>query len=168
MNNKNILFILLIFTIFCSSCTEQHQANRPAITKQRLIEVNKMLVSKDSSIIAQYNDSLMLNLQQTNTGLWIKIERCGGSEKILKGDKISINYTVCSLNGDIFYTSKDKGARTFTCGIGSVENGLDEAVLLMNYGDKATIIMSPNQAFGIAGDDDKIKGRIILRYDIQT
>ena len=147
------------------ACT-QPEARRKPLTRSRLIEINRMLVEKDSAIIAHYNDSLGLGLTVSSTGLWTRMHTPHDTARPA-GGSVSIAYVVTRLNGDTLYTSAADGIRTFDSAQGDVETGLAEATAAMHVGDSATIVMPPYHAFGIAGDDNKIKGRCIVRYDIK-
>jgi FKBP-type peptidyl-prolyl cis-trans isomerase len=45
---------------------------------------------------------------------------------------------------------------------------LEEGILLLKKGSKATFIMPPHLAHGLLGDDDRIPSRAILRYEIEV
>jgi len=47
-----------------------------------------------------------------------------------------------------------------------VESGLEEGILLLRVGDKATFIMPPHLAHGLQGDGDRIPARSIIMYDV--
>ena len=57
--------------------------------------------------------------------------------------------------------------KTIKIAAGSVEGGLDEALLLMRIGDKARIILLPHLAHGLLGDFEKIPARSIIVYYIE-
>jgi len=66
------------------------------------------------------------------------------------------------------FDSISTGLKKFIIGKGQAENGLEEALLMMKYGDKARLILPPHLAFGLLGDDKKIPRRAIIVYEIEV
>ena len=58
--------------------------------------------------------------------------------------------------------------KVFLVGQGGVESGLEEGVLLLKQGSKATFLMPPHLAHGLVGDDDRIPARAILKYKVEV
>jgi len=44
--------------------------------------------------------------------------------------------------------------------------GLDAALMTLRQGSQARVILPSEQAFGVAGDGDRIKSRLVLIYDV--
>jgi FKBP-type peptidyl-prolyl cis-trans isomerase 2 len=70
--------------------------------------------------------------------------------------------------GHEFYNSQTDGEKVFVAGRGHEVMGLDEGVVGLRKGAKATLLLLPDKAYGLIGDEKKINGRIILRYDIEV
>jgi FKBP-type peptidyl-prolyl cis-trans isomerase len=78
-----------------------------------------------------------------------------------------MEYNVKLLTGDMIYSSKELGSKTFEIGHGGVESGLEEALLYLKLGDKAKLIIPSHLAFGLLGDQNKVPPRSTLVYDIE-
>jgi len=67
---------------------------------------------------------------------------------IQSGDTVSVHYTGKLENGEIFDSSSGRRPMTFTVGTGQIIRGFDEAVLGMAVGDKKTVTIAPEMAYG--------------------
>lgn len=86
----------------------------------------------------------------------------GQSEIVEKGDNISVNYTGKYDNGTVFDTSSVTVAKeaglydasrnyeplSFVVGAGQMISGFDNGVLNMTIGEKKTLKLSPDEAYG--------------------
>lgn len=70
-----------------------------------------------------------------------------------KGSLVTLHYTGKFDNGEIFDTSKDKAPIQFRVGSGSVIAGFEEAAIGMGKGEKKTIRLSPEKAFGLRNEE---------------
>ena len=161
--------ILLLF-IFLFSCRHEHRnitENDYPETRKSLIEVNRLLVKKDSARIAEYIKTRNWDMIQTKTGLWYMIYEKGAGRKSKEGFYATINYNLALLDGTLCYSSDSLGPKRFKIGRGSVESGLEEGILLLKEGDKARFILPPHLAHGLVGDDNRIPARSIIVYDLE-
>ena len=161
--------ILLLF-IFLFSCRQEHRnisENDYRETRKSLIEVNRLLVKKDSAKIAEYIKGRNWDMIETKTGLWYMIYEKGAGKKSKEGLYATINYNVVLLDGTRCYSSDSLGPKRFKIGRGSVESGLEEGILLLKEGDKARFILPPHLAHGLVGDDNRIPARSIIVYDVE-
>lgn len=67
---------------------------------------------------------------------------------IQSGDTVSVHYTGKLENGEVFDTSSGRRPMTFTVGTGQIIRGFDEAVLGMAVGDRKTVTIAPEMAYG--------------------
>ncbi len=72
---------------------------------------------------------------------------------IEKGSKVKVHYTGKLNNNNIFDTSKDKEPLEFTVGEGQLIPGFENGVMGLNTGDKKTIELEPEQAYGQVRDE---------------
>ena len=70
------------------------------------------------------------------------------TEQAKNGDHVRVHYTGRLENGDVFDSSHDGDPLEFTVGAGEVIPGFDEAVRGMNVGDKKTVEIEPEDAYG--------------------
>lgn len=72
---------------------------------------------------------------------------------IEKGSKVKVHYTGKLEDNNIFDTSTDKEPLEFTVGEGMLIPGFENGVMGMNVGDKKTIEIDPEQAYGPLRED---------------
>ncbi len=159
-----IFFVLCLFACKQEGPVDDQQDNRN--TREQLIEVNRILVKKDQQRIKGYLERQNMEMNESETGLWYAIEAIGEGPKAETGKRATINYTVGLLDGSECYSSNRDGSKTFTIGRGGVESGLEEGLLMLNEGGKASFIMPPHLAHGLPGDGNCIPARAIIVYHI--
>lgn len=165
MGKEKIKIIIgICISILLSACSDSTQKQQH-YSRNDIIEYNKKLVRLDSALVVAYSDTAGLNVKPTDGGLWITIHKEGNGELLNMGDIVSLNYSIKTLLGQVYYSSDADGLKTFTIGSSSEPSGLSEALITMRHGTSATLILVPDKAFGLIGDDNKIVGRQILRYD---
>ncbi|MEO7314903.1 MAG: peptidylprolyl isomerase [Ginsengibacter sp.] len=70
-----------------------------------------------------------------------------------KGDHVKVHYTGKLTSGEQFDSSSNKEPLAFTVGAGQMIKGFDEAIPGMAVGDKKTINISPENAYGHQNKD---------------
>src|ERR1044072_7684363 len=65
-----------------------------------------------------------------------------------KGDKVKVHYTGKLTNGEQFDSSAGRDPLEFTVGAGQMIKGFDDAIPGMSVGDKKTINIQPDDAYG--------------------
>lgn len=104
---------------------------------------------------------------KTTSGLEYTITEKGNGKKPKKGDKISVHYTGKFTNDTVFDSSLKRGVPyDLRLGNGEVIAGWEEAFLLLQEGDKATLKIPPSLAYG-----DQARGSIpansTLIFDVE-
>ena len=74
-------------------------------------------------------------------------------QKVKSGDKVRVHYHGKLTNGSTFDSSEGREPLEFTVGNGQVIKGFDDAVLEMSVGDKKTVNIPVDQAYGQRNDD---------------
>jgi FKBP-type peptidyl-prolyl cis-trans isomerase FkpA len=159
--------LMLVFLISCNRESGPPSEKDYSNTRKTLMDVNRILVKKDSAKIAEFVKKKDWKMNETETGLWYMIYKKGSGEKSEEGLNATINYRVSLLDGTKCYSSDSLGPKTFKIGRGSVETGLEEGILLLREGDRARFIMPPHLAHGLVGDDNKIPAHSIILYDVE-
>jgi len=171
MNIKHFkVYIILIFFVFLFSCkTEDKKDNKLVIKnkKETLEKINQVLVEKDQEAIKSYIARRGWDMQVSETGLWYMIYKKGVGPLIKTNDRITLNYKVWLISGELIYSSDSLGVKHFTVGMGGVESGLEEGVLMLQKGSKARFIMPPHLAHGLLGDENRIPARTTIIYDVE-
>lgn len=70
-----------------------------------------------------------------------------------KGDHVKVHYTGKLTSGEQFDSSSNREPLAFTVGAGQMIKGFDEAIPGMAVGDKKTINISPENAYGQQNKD---------------
>lgn len=65
-----------------------------------------------------------------------------------KGDKVKVHYTGTLVNGEQFDSSSGRAPLEFTVGAGQMIAGFDSAIPGMHTGEKKTINIPPEEAYG--------------------
>lgn len=68
--------------------------------------------------------------------------------KAAKGDTVKVHYTGRLADGEVFDSSEDREPLEFDLGQGQVIEGFEEAILGMEQGDKKTVEISVDKAYG--------------------
>lgn len=124
------------------------------------VEGNKKIVQWESEEIELFLRRYGWNTIQTGTGLRIEILEPGEGDLFKEGDRVSLGYQTFLLSGEMVYSSDKDGAKEFTVGRSEEITGLHEALQLLRPGAKARLVIPSHLAYGVAGDGDKIKGRL--------
>ncbi len=176
MNRFLGLIITSLILMLNCSCKSGHQQDPPMRSEMpdqdQLIDMNRMLIREYAASIREYAKSQGWSLTETNTGLFYQIveHNSRGSvpeRRVQSGDTVSLNYSVHLIDGTLCYSSAQQGKKTFVVDQSEAEQGLHQAVKLMEIGDSATFMFPPYLAFGLVGDGRKIPGRAILVYHVR-
>lgn len=175
---KNILNIVIsfLFIFITFSCNDNNvrqkdmdrHGNLQKEINESLEEVNRGLLQKEAELINDYIKCHDLNMVQTGTGLRYQIHDQGDGVLIKEGDVVTLEYEIRLLDGDLIYSSKNEGVKTFLVGRGGVESGLEEAILNLCEKSVATLIIPAHLAHGLIGDGDKIPSRATLVYKLKV
>ncbi|PJJ75518.1 FKBP-type peptidyl-prolyl cis-trans isomerase [Thermoflavifilum aggregans] len=132
-------------------------------------------LEKDEKIIEDYLNKNHLTASKTPGGVYIVVHQEGMGPVPQAGDQVQINYTGRSLDGKPFDSNVDTSFQIvhhplepfiFTIGQGQVLKGMDEAIMQMKEGTKATIYIPSGLGYGPAGQPPVIEPNEILAFDI--
>ncbi|HOO44819.1 MAG TPA: peptidylprolyl isomerase [Deltaproteobacteria bacterium] len=70
-----------------------------------------------------------------------------------RGDTVKVNYTGRSEDGSVFESSVGLAPLKFTIGSDEVVNGFENAVVGMSPGEKKTVVVEPEEGFGMYDND---------------
>merc|ERR1711934_622311 len=93
----------------------------------------------------------------------------GVENKIIKkGDKLTMHYTGRLTDGTVFDSSVQKGRPfQFVIGTGQVIKGWDVGVMKMSLGEKATLTISHDYAYGEGGIPGAIPPKATLIFEVE-
>lgn len=103
----------------------------------------------------------------TASGLEVIINEAGGGQQAQAGDRVAVNYTGSLADGTVFDSSEGREPIVFTIGAGEVIPGWDEGFAQLAVGDKATLIIPPELAYGAQGAGDVIPPNAILTFEVE-
>jgi FKBP-type peptidyl-prolyl cis-trans isomerase len=170
MKNPVSLSLLLLLGMMLVSCREQPapkvQTETPQL-KESLEKANRYLVAEEEEDIQNYIARHKLAPIATGTGLRYQVTQSATGDSIRPGQRVSIDYVLYNIMGDVLYSSEKDGVKTFEAGCGDVEAGLDEAILHLRKGEVATVIIPSHLAHGLQGDHDRIPPRATLIYIVK-
>lgn len=75
-----------------------------------------------------------------------------GSQGVSPGDTIRVTYQMSFPNGPVFETSENATPLVFVVGMGQTLKGVDQAVVGMIPGQTKTIIIPPEEGYGIRNE----------------
>jgi len=165
---KYLIFMLLLAFV---SCGEKPQKQAETLSKSEMKssmeKANRYLLNEEESDIENYIKRHGLAMTSTGTGLKYQILKQGSEQKIGKGERVTLEYELHSIAGDLIYSSENEGVKTFVVGEGAVESGLDEAMTYLHRGDVAKLIIPFHLGFGLHGDDNRIPEYATLVYTVK-
>jgi len=107
----------------------------------------------EQTILKQYINQQKITEKPTASGLYLINQKKGNGHKVMPGDTVTVDYEGRFLNGK-FFDSTVKRNESFTFVYGSewqVIEGLQQAIGLMEEGQKALVIVPSQLAFGSEG-----------------
>jgi len=94
---------------------------------------------------------------------------------IIKGSTVGVHYTGKLTTGEVFDSSEGREPLKFQVGSGQIIPGFEEAVLGKQPGDKVTINIQPENAYGQVREDlfvkvplDKMPGEVQVGQSLQA
>jgi FKBP-type peptidyl-prolyl cis-trans isomerase FkpA len=152
---------------YCDRGGQGKPAENLSKYKEPLIKANKEVARTENEQIDDFVRRHQWKMKTTSTGLRFMITKPGIGAKATEGRTVKLSYTLSLLNGDTVYTALKDGPIVFRVGRGEVISGLEEAILLLKVGDRAKFIIPSHLAYGLIGDQKKIRQKASLVYDIE-
>jgi FKBP-type peptidyl-prolyl cis-trans isomerase FkpA len=168
INRIYVAWLLLLFCACKHNKEYTYSAKEYAETERALVGANRLLLQKDKEKILAFSKEHKLDLKESETGLWYKINKKGHGKPASAGQQITLKYKVSLLDGKLCYSSDSLGPKIFIVGKGGVESGLEEGVTMLCEGDQAMFVLPPHLAEGLPGDGDRIPARSIIVYEVEV
>jgi FKBP-type peptidyl-prolyl cis-trans isomerase FkpA len=127
----------------------------------------------DDKLIQDYLKKNNIKATKTATGLYYKLDKPGTGENAKAGQKVTVNYTGTTMNGEKFDSNVDPAFNhvspfTFNLASHQVIAGWDEGVQLMKKGSKGTLYIPSAMAYGERSPTAKIPANSVLVFDIEV
>jgi FKBP-type peptidyl-prolyl cis-trans isomerase len=125
--------------------------------------------NRDATIESYLKDQKILNANISPDGIYYVVNKTSDGAKVNNGDFISVHYTGKLLNGTKFDSSVDRGEPiSFKIGIGQVIQGWEKGIPLFKVGEKGSIYIPANLAYGERGAGGVIPPNSPLIFDIEV
>ncbi|HVG23548.1 MAG TPA: FKBP-type peptidyl-prolyl cis-trans isomerase [Thermoanaerobaculia bacterium] len=112
--------------------------------------------------------SMPTNLQTTPSGLKYTVDAPGTGAQPKAGQLVSVHYTGWLPDGTKFDSSRDRGEPIeFPLGQGRVIKGWDEGIAAMKVGEKRTLVIPPDLAYGPSGMGGVIPPNATLVFKVE-
>ncbi|MBQ9237841.1 MAG: peptidylprolyl isomerase [Treponema sp.] len=105
--------------------------------------------------------------EKTANGIFYKTTKPGNGTKTGLGKQVATHYKGYFINGTVFDASEEGKPLSFTTGAGQMIPGFDQMVQDMQRGEKRTVILPPEMAYGTRGVPGVIPGNTYLVFDIE-
>lgn len=102
-----------------------------------------------------------------SNGIYYKTTKEGSGNKIGGRRAVAVEYKGYLVNGQVFDQSKGRGPLEFTTAGGQMIPGFDIMVQDMKLGEKRTIVLPPEQAYGAQGIPGIIPGGAYIAFDVE-
>jgi FKBP-type peptidyl-prolyl cis-trans isomerase len=150
----------------------ENKSNKQIIDSKELsdilLDANKLQIAYDTLRAISFIRLNNWNMQQTKTGVWYEIIDSVNGVPINEDDIVTIEYTVRLMDGALCYSSMETGPKTFKVKLGSVENGLEDGIVLLKGGDSARFVMPQFRAHHLLGDGKKIPPLTTIIYNLRV
>ncbi|MCR4659037.1 MAG: FKBP-type peptidyl-prolyl cis-trans isomerase [Bacteroidales bacterium] len=168
MKNALIILTACLMAFATASC---HRAKvididtQPQNTlKENMINANRYMAKSEEQQIESYVQRRSWPVTTLGSGVRVWETDRGSGRAIDYEDTVSLTYRLEAINGVVIYEQQQE---TFVAGRNQTVRGLDAAVRHLHYGSRARVILPSEQAYGVAGDGDRVPTRAILIYDLK-
>ena len=113
-------------------------------------------------------ENLTDGMEQTDSGLYYKINREGSGDYPSKGKNVSVHYRGMLLDGTVFDSSYQRNEPiVFPLGMGQVIKGWDEGIALLKRGSSAKLVIPSELAYGSKGAGGVIPPNASLIFEVE-
>ena len=119
-------------------------------------------------VAAKELEKLTDGMEQTDSGLYYKINREGSGDHPSKGNDVSVHYRGMLLDGTVFDSSYQRDEPiVFPLGMGQVIKGWDEGIALLKIGSSAKLVIPSELAYGSRGAGGVIPPNASLIFEVE-
>ena len=119
-------------------------------------EAERMMAA-EAVRIANYVKANGITETPTESGIYIIRQEEGEGNVAQWGDEVSVHYILSNLDGDMVDSSYEYGEpMQFTIGKGEMVPAIEEALMTMAPGAKATVVSPSSQGFGDIAINEKM------------
>lgn len=151
-----------------SQYEEFEKKSHQSSDEQAAIDWNSVNASREDEDIDFFTQRYGWKTERRGNGLRMEVLKEGSGELIKSEDLVTLEYVTCLLTGDTIYTSKELGPKSFKVDKSNEITGLHEAVKSLRKGGKAHVVIPSFLAYGVAGDGQRIRGKVSLAMTIEV
>ena len=136
--------------------------------KENLINANRIIAQSEDQQIDAWLDRRGWPKEKLPNGVWVaeyENSEVPLGQAVGYEDTVVFRYQVATLGGDAIY---DWRPDTVVCGHLKPTRGLDAALRTLHEGATARVIVPSEQAYGVIGDGDRIRTRMVLVYLVEV
>lgn len=158
-----LLMTLLVAVFMMVSCGDvpviDVQPSKGDTLKENMINANRHIAHSEETQIDAYLSRRGWQMERLTAGARVMETTKGKGSQVGYEDTVSLTYSVEAINGTVIYQNL---SATVVAGRMQPTRGLDDALRTLRQGSSAVVILPSEQAYGVAGDGDRIKSRMIL------
>lgn len=136
--------------------------------KESMINANRIIAQSENQQIDAYLERRGWDKKKLPNGVWVaeyENSEVPLGQAIGYEDTVVLRYNVSTLGGDNIY---DRRTDTVVCGHLNPTRGLDAALRTLHENAVARVIVPSEQAYGVVGDGDRIRTRMVLVYLVEV
>jgi len=107
------------------------------------------------------------NAKKADSGVYFEVTKPGSGAAVKVGQVLTVKYKGYLLDGTVFDDSDMHEPLSFPVGKGQLIPGFDSQALEMKVGEKRTIVIPPELAYGEAGAGGVIPGNAYIAFDLE-
>lgn len=166
--SQSILVLILgIFLSGCSRSSREEPSARDSEIRERMTNANQLLVRDESKEIEDFIVRHQFRMTSTGTGLRFELLKDGTGPVPMAHQEVVVSYQVYLLDGIKVYDVSDEDPVVFRLQEGNEIKGVEEAVMMMKEGSSARLLIPSHLAYGMLGDQQKIRGATPLYLTIK-
>jgi peptidylprolyl isomerase len=158
-----VLGVLLCLAVVAPGCSSPASSPEPDAATVPPTPVPPAAPNVDVDVGSLPGEPVTGDLETTPTGLRYAVLEEGTGPQPGPGANVTVAYTGYLLDG----TSFDSGEIPFQVGMGAVIAGWDEAILMMQVGEKRKLVVPPELGYGAAGFPGAIPPNATLVFDVE-
>ena len=164
---KQILLIPMAIMMF-AACNNvpviDLEPDKGDTLKENLLNVNRYIAQSEETQIDAYVSRRGWQMRKLSGGGRVMETSQGSGRPVEYEDTVIITYRLEAINGTVIYSNETE---TVVAGRLRPTRGLDAALLTLHHGSTAKVILPSEQGYGVVGDGDRVKSRMILVYDLK-
>jgi len=120
------------------------------------------------SWVKKQKDSLNVDYQKTEMGIWIRYIKKNDAPKAQDDDFVSYAAEIRTLSQKVIYTKAEFGEKKIILGKYNEIRGIESALHLMGKDETAELVLPSFTAYGLYGDEKKIGANMPLIVELEV